>query len=92
MWGWTSWKGKTSTWWEDAHELSKLFPQEHFDFVLTLSTFEHLFMPWVVAVEMNKVMKTGGHALIWTPYTWNPHDEPWDFFPFFKIRLYGAFQ
>ena len=76
----------------DAHELSKLFPQEHFDFVLTLSTFEHLFMPWVVAVEMNKVMKTGGHALIWTPYTWNPHDEPWDFFRFSKYAYTALFN
>ncbi len=43
----------------DAHELSKFFPSNHFDFIYCVSVFEHLFMPWKVVLEMNRVLKPG---------------------------------
>jgi hypothetical protein len=66
----------------DAHALSRHFPPESFDFVLCVSVFEHLLMPWKVALEMNKVMKPGGTAFIHTHQTIGIHDAPWDFLRF----------
>lgn len=66
----------------DAHELSELFPANHFDYVISISVFEHLLMPWKVAVEMNRVLKIGGKALIQTHQTIGMHDIPWDFWRF----------
>jgi len=39
-------------------------------------------MPWKVAVEMNKVLRPGGHAFIHTHQTAGLHDVPWDFMRF----------
>ncbi len=66
----------------DAHELSRFFPANHFDFIYCVSVFEHLFMPWKVVLEMNRVMKRGGRAYVATHQTIGVHDMPWDFWRF----------
>jgi hypothetical protein len=63
----------------DAHELSRVFPREHFDAVVSLAVFEHVLMPWKVAIELNRVMKTGGLGFIVAPPAWPAHEEPWDY-------------
>jgi SAM-dependent methyltransferase len=76
----------------DAHAMSKHLPAEAFDFVHCVSLFEHLLMPWKVAVEMNRVMKTGGVALIHTHQTTGMHDLPWDFYRFSDTAWHGLFN
>ena len=66
----------------DAHELSSLVTNNHFDAVFSKSVFEHLAMPWVVAAEINKVLKIGGLAYHATHQTWPLHEAPWDFWRF----------
>jgi len=66
----------------DAHELSKFFPANYFDFIYCVSVFEHLFMPWKVVLEMNRVLKKGGRAYVATHQTIGVHDMPWDFWRF----------
>lgn len=66
----------------DAHELSKYCTPESYDGIMSVSVFEHLLMPWKVGLEMNKVLKVGGVALIHTHQTIGMHDLPWDFFRF----------
>lgn len=66
----------------DAHALSRILPQNHFDTVFSVSVWEHLCMPWVVSLELNKVMKVGGLAMINTHQSWPSHEEPWDYFRF----------
>jgi len=66
----------------DIHQLSKYFDESSFDFVYSVSTFEHLAMPWKAVVEINKVMSTGGLMYIATHPTWPPHERPWDFWRF----------
>lgn len=66
----------------DAHALSGLVPHGSFDAIFSLSVFEHLAMPWKVAIEMNKVLKPGGLVFIATHQTWPVHDAPWDFWRF----------
>jgi hypothetical protein len=66
----------------DAHALSRILPASHFDSVFSVSVWEHLCMPWVVSLELNKVMKLGAMAMINTHQSWPSHEEPWDYFRF----------
>lgn len=66
----------------DAHAMSRHLPAEHFDFVFSVSVWEHLAMPWLVSLELNRVMRTGGLAMINTHQSWPVHEEPWDYFRF----------
>jgi hypothetical protein len=43
----------------DAHTLSEALPRRYFDAAFSLATFEQLAMPWVVAAELNRVLRTG---------------------------------
>jgi SAM-dependent methyltransferase len=66
----------------DAHELTRHFPPEHFDAILSCAVFEHLMMPWTVVTEMNRVLKPGGLVFVATHQTLGMHDLPWDFWRF----------
>jgi SAM-dependent methyltransferase len=66
----------------DAHELSRLFPDQRFVAAFSTSVFEHLAMPWKVALELNQVLEPGGVVYTSTHQTWPPHEEPWDFWRF----------
>ncbi|MBO9650483.1 MAG: class I SAM-dependent methyltransferase [Variovorax sp.] len=76
----------------DAHRMSQLFPSERFDFVLSVSVFEHLMMPWTIAIEMNQVMKPGALAYIHTHQTIGLHDAPWDFWRFSEYAWDALFN
>ena len=76
----------------DAHELSRLFPAGHFDFVYSVSVFEHLLMPWKVACELNAVMRDGAIGLVHTHQTIGMHDLPWDFYRFSDTSWGGLFN
>ena len=75
----------------DAHHLSRVV-HEPVDFVFSMATFEHILMPWKVALEMNKVMAPGGLALIVSHNAWPLHEEPWDFFRFSKESWSAIFN
>lgn len=66
----------------DAHNLSKHVPNDHFDVVYSVSVFEHLMFPWKVALEINRVLKTGGIVITGTHPAWPEHEMPWDFWRF----------
>lgn len=76
----------------DAHFLSRIFPKNHFDFIYSISTFEHLLFPWKVAIEMNAVLKMGGMAFIQSHQTWPIHDAPWDYFRFSEYSWHALFN
>jgi hypothetical protein len=63
----------------DAHDMTALFAPESFDSVFSISTFEHLAMPWKVALEINRILVDGGTVLTVTHQTWPLHEQPWDF-------------
>jgi hypothetical protein len=75
----------------DAHDLPDALT-DNFDFAYSMSTFEHLLMPWKAALELNKVLKVGGLAYIQSHPTWPIHEEPWDFFRFSKYAWKGLFN
>jgi SAM-dependent methyltransferase len=71
----------------DAHRLSE-FVDGPFDAVYSISTFEHLAMPWRVVLEINRVMADGGLLFAATHHTWPPHELPWDYWRYSR----GAFK
>ena len=66
----------------DVHDLSNFFKLQKFDFVYSVSTFEHLMMPWKAAIEINKVMKVGGIGLVSSHQSLGLHDFPNDYLRF----------
>ncbi len=66
----------------DAHSLSSYFADEFFDIVISSAVFEHLAMPWIVAEEISKVLKVGGHVVTETHFAFKEHELPWNFFQF----------
>ncbi|MFC4159287.1 class I SAM-dependent methyltransferase [Chitinimonas lacunae] len=66
----------------DAHALSRYLPPASVEAVFSFSVFEHLLMPWKVAVELNRVMRPGGLGLIVTHQAWPVHDAPCDYWRF----------
>ena len=66
----------------DIHRLSDYFPNNHFDFIISFAVFEHLAMPWIAAEEICKVLKTGGHIVIETHFSFSEHELPWHYFQF----------
>jgi hypothetical protein len=66
----------------DAHEIGQYFAGSSVDVIYSVSTMEHLAMPWKVVVEMNSVLKQGGLVFTGTHQTWPVHDAPWDFWRF----------
>jgi hypothetical protein len=66
----------------DAHELGALFGPQRFVAAFSRSVFEHLAMPWKVALELNRVLEPAGIVYTATHQTWPLHEEPWDFWRF----------
>ena len=77
----------------DAHKLSSYFGSgEKFDLVYSSACFEHFAMPWVVAQEISKVLKVGGHVFIETHFSFSSHERPWHFFQFSDMALKVLFS
>lgn len=66
----------------DAHNLSSVFEDSSFDFVFSSCVFEHLLMPWKVALEINKILRIGGSLWVQSHQTLGLHDFPWDYWRF----------
>lgn len=66
----------------DAHKLSQYLGGQRFDAVFSISVFEHLAMPWLAAMEINKCLELGGITFHGTHFAWPLHEQPWDFWRF----------
>ena len=76
----------------DVHKLSEKFPGERFDFIYSVSVFEHLLFPWKAVLEINKVLKTGGYVFLSTHPVWPAHELPWDFWRFPRNGFHALFN
>lgn len=77
----------------DAHKLSSYFKEdEKFDIIYSTACFEHFAMPWVVAQEINKLLKVGGYIAIETHFSFSSHERPWHFFHFSDLALKVLFS
>jgi hypothetical protein len=77
----------------DAHKLSSYFVgEEKFDLIFASAVFEHLHMPWVAAIEIQKLLKVGGHVFVETHFSFASHERPWNFFQFSDMGLRALFN
>jgi hypothetical protein len=66
----------------DAHQLTQLFGVRAFDAIFSVATLEHLPMPWIVAAEINRVLRLGGLTYHAAPQCFPVHEAPNDFWRF----------
>jgi hypothetical protein len=66
----------------DAHKLSQYFGNQKFNAIFSISVFEHLAMPWLVAREISKILEIGGFTYHSSHFAWPLHEKPWDFWRF----------
>jgi hypothetical protein len=71
----------------DAHQLSQYFSNQQFGAIFSLSVFEHLAMPWIIAREISKLLEVGGITFHHTHFVWPSHELPWDFWRFCDAGL-----
>jgi SAM-dependent methyltransferase len=76
----------------DAHKLSQYFAGQQFDIIYSTAVFEHLAMPWLVAQEIAKLLKTGGIVFVETHFSYSSHERPWHFFQFSDMALKVLFS
>lgn len=77
----------------DAHRLSSYFKEdEKFDIIYSSACFEHFAMPWIVAIEISKLLKIGGIVFIETHFSFSSHERPWHFFQFSDMALRTLFS
>lgn len=75
----------------DAHKLSSYF-DKRFDAVFSLAVLEHLAMPWLAAMEINKVLRPGGHTFHQTHFAFPLHEQPADYWRFTDQGLRSLFS
>jgi SAM-dependent methyltransferase len=76
----------------DAHRLSEYFGDQKFDIIYSSAVFEHFAMPWVVAIEIGKILKIGGIIFVETHFSYGSHERPWHFFQFSDMALRVLFN
>ena len=76
----------------DAHKLSDHFEPAQFDFVLSVSVFEHLLFPWKAVMEIHRVLAPGGLVYLSTHPAWPAHELPWDFWRFPQGGFHALFN
>lgn len=75
----------------DAHFLSRQIAFGSIDGVFSLAVLEHLAAPWLVAAEINHVLRLGGDTLHLVPHAWPIHEQPNDFWRFSNNALQVLF-
>lgn len=75
----------------DAHYLSRAVTPESLDGVFSFAVLEHLAAPWLVAAEVNRVLRVGGETLHVVPHAWPVHEQPNDFWRFSETGLVSLF-
>ncbi len=57
-------------------------PDNSYDFIYSMDTFEHINRPWLAAKEIERLLKPGGIAFIVTLFSWRYHPDPIDYWRF----------
>ncbi len=63
----------------DAHRLSRAVEPGSLSGVFSLAVMEHLAAPWLIAAEINRVLRIGGLTLHLLPQAFPAHEQPNDF-------------
>jgi hypothetical protein len=63
----------------DAHRMSSLIEPGSVAVFVSDDVLEHIEVPWLVALEVQRVLRVGGLALVSVPVIWPEHAAPNDF-------------
>lgn len=73
----------------DAHRLP--FKDQAFDIVYSIAVLEHVRKPWIVAQEITRVLRPGGHVVLELPFLNTIHDQH-DYFRFTDLGIRSLFD
>lgn len=73
----------------DAHCMP--FPDSSFDMVYSIAVLEHVKKPWIVASEITRILRPGGHVVLELPFLNIIHDEH-DYFRFSDKGIRSLFD
>jgi len=73
----------------DAHFLP--FKNESFDMVYSIAVMEHVRKPWIVASEISRILRVGGHIAVELPFLNVIHDKE-DYFRFTDKGIRSLFD
>ena len=59
---------------------------------MSISTFEHLIMPWKVVIEISRILKLGGIGFVHTHQSIGMHDIPHDFWRYSDTAWQALFN
>ncbi len=68
------------------------FDNETFDTVFSTQVIEHVEDHRAMLFEASRVLKVDGYAIFTVPFSWELHEEPYDFFRFTKYGLRYLFD
>lgn len=68
------------------------FPDAQFDTVFSTQVIEHVNDPFKMMQEANRVLKQNGLVIVSAPFTWQLHEEPYDFYRYSKYGLKAMFE
>ena len=68
------------------------FHDGSFDVVLSFEVLEHLEKPQEAITEMSRVLRPGGHAVVFVPFIYHLHEFPRDFFRYTPYGLQELFK
>jgi len=68
------------------------YQNESFDTVFSTQVLEHVFEQQQMINEAARVLKQNGHLILSVPFTWELHEEPYDFFRLTKHGLKEMFE
>lgn len=76
----------------DMHDLD--FKDEYFDAIFASQTFEHAFSPWLLIIEMRRVLRNGGRVYIDVPDPDNPETLAiiWHTSALYKNQIRSLFE
>lgn len=63
-----------------------------FDGVLCSQVFEHVFTPEVFLREIYRVLKPNGALVLTVPFTWDEHEQPYDYARYSSFGLSAALE
>ena len=83
----------------DKHKVDVIWPatelkftNHSFDTVFSTQVIEHVNDPFKMLAEINRVLKDNGCLILSAPFSWELHEEPYDFYRYSKYGLLAMLE